>query len=120
MNDVTYGRILRLEGLLLTAAGLAHLVYCALFLDWSVQPLVANLGALAFGVAYTFLGAQMALGRDRLLPITLIINICGFVAVMVAGENSPLIAIDPYLVVVDLISIPTLIWLNIMKRRDGN
>ena len=103
--------ILRLEGLLLTGAGLAHLVYASLLLDWSAYPFVMCLGAVSFGVLYTLFGLAMVLGSTRLLIPTFVINTLGFVAVLVAGKASPLHTIDPYLMVVDLISLPTLVWL---------
>ncbi len=114
-----YGRILRLEGLLLIAAGLTHFIYCVFFLDWSIQPLVANLGAFSFAFTYSFFGAMLVMGKDRLLLLTLIVNLTGLTAVIVTGPNSPLIEIDPYLIVVDIISISTLIWLNIQKYRNS-
>ena len=106
-----YTAILRLEGLLLGGAGIAHLVYVAGFLDWSAFPLQMSLGATAFGVFYTLFGGTMLAGSARWLLPALVVNILGFSAVMIAGETSPLAPIDPYLSIVDFVSIPVLAWL---------
>ena len=106
-----FSRILKLEGLLLTGAGLTHLIYVSVFLDWSAHPIVMSLGASFFGLIYTLLGSVMIAGLARFLVPTLIVNAFGLASVLIAGETSPLYPIDPYLMIVDLVSIPLLIWL---------
>ena len=106
-----FSKLVKLEGFLLTGAGLAHLVYAGLYLDWSAFPFPASLGATLFGVAYTIFGLLMLFGKTFLLIPTLVVNALGLTAVLVVREASPFWPIDPYLIMVDLVSIPLLIWL---------
>lgn len=106
--------IFTIEGILLSLAGLTHIVY---MLGFSTTPLTepSAIGGTLFGVFYTFFGFNILCNKTNLLLITLIINTLGLSAVLMVGERSPLWEIDPYLIAVDLISIPTLIFLCIRK-----
>ena len=77
----------------------------------------AAIGGILFGVLYVVFGITLFRGKTNLLLITLIINIIGLTAVLIARERSPLWEIDPYLIAVDLISIPMLIYLNLKKKK---
>lgn len=113
---MNYKTILKLEGFLMTCAGLAHTIY---MLGFATTPLTepASIGGIAFGVFYCFFGINMLLGKTNLLLPTLIINTLGLIGVLISRENSPLWEIDPYLIVVDIISIPILIYLNFKKTK---
>ncbi len=109
-----YNGILRFEGILLTLAGLAHIIY---MFGFATTPLTepAAIGGTLFGFVYVFFGVFMISGSKKLLLPTLIVNALGLTAVLISRENSPLWEIDPYLIVVDIISIPILLWLNLKK-----
>ena len=113
---MNYHTILKIEGFILTCAGIAHLVY---MFGFATTPLSepAAIGGILFGILYFFFGINMLRGKSSLLLITLIINVIGLTAVLIVRESSPLWEIDPYLIVVDLISIPTLIYLNIKSKK---
>ncbi len=112
-----YGKILRFDGILLSLAGLAHIVYMGWFATTTLtEP--AAIGGMLFGVLYLFFGLIMMAGISKLILITLIINTLGLTTVLIARENSPLWEIDPYLIVVDLISVPVLVWLNLNKKQN--
>ena len=113
---MNYHTILKTEGFLLTGAGIAHLVYMFGFASTPLSE-PAAIGGILFGMVYFFFGINMLRGKTNLLLITLIINTIGLTAVLIARESSPLWEIDPYLIVVDLISIPTLIYLNMRHSR---
>ncbi len=100
----------------MTCAGIAHLVYMFGFATTPLSELVA-IGGILFGILYFFFGINMLCGKTNLLLIILIINIIGLSCVLIARESSPLWEIDPYLIMVDLISIPALVYLNIKKKK---
>ena len=114
MNHIT---ILKLEGLLLVFAGIAHLVYMVAFATTPLSEPSA-IGGISFGVLYFFLGANMLRGKSYWLLATLIINALGLSAVFIARESSPLWEIDPYLIAVDCVSVPLLLYLNILKFKN--
>ena len=106
---MSYHTILKFEGFLLTCAGIAHLVYMFGFATTPLSESTA-IGGILFGLFYFIFGVNMLRGKTNLLLPTLIVNALGLTAVLIARENSPLWEIDPYLIVVDLISVPTLIY----------
>ena len=110
--------ILKLEGFLLACAGMAHLVY---MFGFATTPLSepAAIGGISFGILYFFFGVNMLRGKTNWLLPTLIVNSLGLTAVLIARESSPLWEIDPYLIVIDLISVPILTYLNLKKKKTG-
>ena len=115
---MNYRAILRAEGFLLTCAGIAHLVY---MFGFATTPLSepAAIGGISFGAVYFIFGVIMLQGKTSLLLPTLIVNAFGLLTVLIAQENSPLWEIDPYLIAVDCISVPVLLYLNILKFRKS-
>lgn len=107
-----FSKVLFWEGVLLTIAGLAHIVYLIWFVRFgSVEP-QAYFGGMFFGVVYLIGGLSFLFGKTKLLVPSLIVNALGLTVVLLVREASPLWRIDPYLIVLDIISIPTLIYLN--------
>lgn len=109
--------ILTIEGLLLTIAGLIHIGYLGIFVTPSSTDPAAYGSAMFFGIAYTFFGVSFLAKKTRLLLPTLIINVLGVTAVLIAQEQSPLWQVDPYLIAIDLVSIPLLVYLVINRKK---
>ena len=103
-----FDKILSLEGLLLTGAGTAHLLYALFYLDWSAFPLALSAGATAIGSVYFIAGILLLLGYSQILIPIFAVNALGFTAVLLTGPTSPFYPIDPYLMIVDCISLPAL------------
>ena len=110
-------KLLIFEGSLLSLAGLIHIIFLLLFVNYNSVDSAAYAGGMFFGIAYLVFGINFVKCRTRLLLLALIINVIGLTAVIIAGESSPLWIVDPYLIVIDIISIPTLIYLNVYKVR---
>ncbi len=109
---------LRLEGLLLSLVGPVHLIYLLFFLDASTIDSAQYTGILIIGILYTLFGVSFLLGRISLLLPALLINALGLSAVLILQEASPLWAIDPYLIAVDCISVPLLLYFNVQKWQN--
>lgn len=109
--------VLTIEGLLLTIAGLIHIIYLILFVDLSSTDPAAYGGALFFGVAYALFGLSFLANKTRLILPALVINAVGLTSVLIAQEQSPLWEVDPFLMAIDLVSIPLLIYLLISSRK---
>lgn len=109
---INFKTLLKLEGALLSLAGLIHLVFLFGFVSYSNTEPPLYFGGLFFGIIYLVAGISFLLNKTKLLIPTLIINIIGLTAVLVAQENSPLWVVDPYLIALDIVSIPTLVYLN--------
>jgi hypothetical protein len=74
-------------------------------------------GAMFFGIAYLVLGILILLNRSIIIPISLVINVIGLIGVIVNFEISPLRVVDPFLIVIDVISIPLLIYLTMNRKK---
>ena len=102
----------RIESVLLVVAGLMHIIFLSFVVDRANTPAQLYSGAMFFGVAYTTFGILIWRKVGVVLPIALVINLIGLISVIAMFETSPLRMVDPYLIVIDLISVPTLIYLN--------
>lgn len=107
----------KIESVLLILAGLTHIVYLTFFVDRAVTEAQLYLGAMFFGVAYTVLGILIGRKVGPAFPVALVINTLGLISVIVMFEQSPLRQIDPYLIAVDLVSVPLLVYLNINRKK---
>ncbi len=107
----------RTESVLLTLAGLAHIVYLATFVDFEATDTTLFFGALLFGIAYATLGFLLWRDIGSAYPVALTVNASGLISVIIMYEQSPLRQIDPYLIAVDCVSVPMLIYLNTMQWR---
>lgn len=108
----------RTESVLLTLAGLAHIVYLATFVDYAATETTLLIGAAIFGLAYAFLGFLLWRNVDFAFPVALAVNALGLISVIMMYEQSPLRQIDPFLIAVDCVSVPMLIYLNAMRWRE--
>ncbi len=111
-------RLLRLVGLLLSVAGPVHIIYLLFFLDAASVDTAQYFGILAIGTLYTLFGISFLFRRKALLLAAFIVNALGLTTVLVLQEASPLWDIDPYLIAVDCISVPVLLYLNIQNFRN--
>ncbi len=109
-------KLFTLEGILLSLAGPVHIIYLLFFLDASKVDTAQYIGINTIGILYTIFGISFLLRRKFLLLPALIINALGLTTVLVLQEASPLWEIDPYLIAVDCISVPTLLYFNIRKK----
>lgn len=109
--------VLTIEGLLLTMAGLVHIIYLIGYVDPFSSDTAAYGGAMFFGVAYTVFGLSFLANKTSLLLPTLFINAAGLTAVLIAQEQSPLWQVDTYLIAIDLVSIPLLIFLVVNRKK---
>ena len=116
---IKHKRLFTLEGILLSLAGPVHIIYLLFFLDASTIDSAQYLGIMVIGVLYTLFGISFLLGRKALLLPALIVNALGLTTVLVLQEASPLWEIDPYLIAVDCISVPTLLYLNFQNFRKN-
>lgn len=110
-----FKNLLALEGILLTLVGPIHIIYLIFFGDTTIET-APYWGVIGIGILYTGFGISFLAGETLLLLPALIINGFGLTGVLVMWEASPLWSIDPYLIAVDIISIPTLIYLNKQKK----
>jgi len=106
-----------LESLILVVAGLIHAIFLLFFVDLASTSTQLYGGAMFFGVAYLFFGILIWRKVSIALPIALLINILGMIGVIVMFDTSPSKMIDPFLIVIDFISIPLLIYLNINRKK---
>ena len=106
-------RLFTLEGILLSLVGPVHIIYLLFFVEASTVDTAQYAGILTIGALYTIFGISFFLRKKALLLPAFIINALGLTAVLVLQEASPLWAIDPYLIAVDCISVPILLYLNI-------
>lgn len=114
-----FKNLLALEGILLTLVGPIHIIYLIFFGDATIET-APYWGVIGIGIFYTGFGISFLAGKTVLLLPALIINGFGLTGVLVMWEASPLWSIDPYLIAVDIISIPTLIYLNKQKKHLRN
>lgn len=70
-----------------------------------------------FGIAYTVLGILIWRKVGIALPIALVINVIGLIGVITMFEQSPLRMVDPILIAIDIVSVPTLIYLNFNRKQ---
>ncbi|WP_421918398.1 hypothetical protein [Marinifilum sp.] len=110
-------RLLTLEGALLSLVGPVHIIYLIFFLEASTVDKAQYIGILVIGALYTLFGISFLLRKKTLLLPALIINALGLTAVLVLQEASPLWEIDPYLIAVDCVSVPMLLYFNIRKNK---
>ena len=107
----------RIESVLLVVAGLTHIIFLLFVVDRANTPAQLYWGAMFFGVAYTIFGILIWRKVGAILPIALVINLMGLIGVITMFEQSPLRMVDPFLIVIDLISVPTLIYLNLNQSK---
>jgi hypothetical protein len=106
-----------IESALLVFAGLIHIIFLLFVVDRANTPAQLYGGAMFFGVAYTVLGILIWRKVGIALPIALVINSIGLIGVITMFEQSPLRMVDPFLIAIDLVSVPLLIYLNINRKR---
>ena len=110
-----YDLLINLESILLIVAGFVHILYLLFFVD-IVDTTTQLYGvALFFGITYLVLGIMIWRKLGLILQIALILNLIGLIGVIMNYEISPSRMIDPFLIMIDFISIPLLIYL-IMNR----
>ena len=107
----------KIESILLVVAGLTHIIFLSFVVDRASTPAQLYWGAMFFGIAYTIFGILIWQKVGVALPIALVVNLIGLISVITMFETSPLRMVDPYLIVIDLISVPTLIYLNLNRRK---
>jgi hypothetical protein len=112
-----YYTLLTLEGVLLSGAGLAHIIFMLNFVDFGATDPAMYFGALVIGAAYFVFGVSFLSDSKRFLIPALVLNVLGLFGASAAGETSPLWAIDPYLITLDLVSIPLLIFLVLHRNK---
>ena len=113
----TYKKLLTFEGILLSIVGPVHIIYLLFFIDASTIETVPYYGVVGIGILYTLFGLSFLFRKKALLIPALIINALGLTAVFIMQEESPLWAIDPYLIAVDVISVPMLAYLNFSSNK---
>lgn len=113
----TFKNLITLEGILLTIVGPVHIIYLLLFVERATIATAPYYGVIGIGIFYTLFGISFLFRKTTLLIPALVINILGLTGVLVMQEASPLWEIDPYLIAVDCISIPILLYLNIQNFR---
>lgn len=106
-----------IESALLVFAGLIHIIFLLFVVDRANTPVLLYGGAMFFGIAYTVLGILIWRKVGIALPIVLVINSIGLIAVITMFEQSPLRMVDPFLIAIDLVSVPLLIYLNINRKK---
>ena len=116
---IRFDTLRRIEGGLLSIAGLIHIVFLTFSVDRSVTEFGLYWGAMGFGIAYTLLGMLILLRHLVVLKPALVLNVVGLISVLVMFEQSPLRAIDPLLIAIDCVSVPTLIYLNIQRKSQA-
>lgn len=109
--------LMTLDGILLSIVGPVHIIYLLFFVDVNNIDTAQYIGIIVIGALYTIFGLSFLLRKSVLLLPALIINTLGLTAVLVLQEASPLWDIDPYLIAVDCISVPVLLYLNIQYSR---
>jgi len=106
-----------IESLILIVTGLVHAIFLLFFVDLASTPIQLYGGAMFFGVAYLFFGILIWRKVSIAFPIALLINVIGMIGAIVMFDTSPSKMIDPLLIVIDFISIPLLIYLNINRKK---
>lgn len=112
-----YKKLLTFEGLLLTAAGIVHIIFLNLIIDRSATDPAMLWGAVFFGVVYTVFGISFLFQSIKLLFISLGLNIVGITDILILGKSSPLVAAEPFLTIIEMISILILFYLNLKNPR---
>jgi len=112
-----YKKLLTFEGFLLTTAGIIYIIFLSFIIDKSATDTTMFWGAVFFGVAYTVFGISFLCQSTKLLFIALGLNIFGITDVLIAGKSSPLAVVDPFLTIIEMISILTLFYLNLKNPR---
>lgn len=115
----TYKKLLTFEGILLSMVGPVHIIYLLFFIDASTIETAPYYGVIGIGILYTLFGLSFLFRKKALLILALIINVFGLISVLVMQEASPLWDIDPYLIAVDVVSVPMLIYLNFSKHKKN-
>lgn len=108
--------ILRIEGILLSIIGIISVIYLLLFMERTGTHPLLLVGGLVFGVAYSWFGISYLLGQTRLLLPGLVINAAGSTGALIIPEYSLLAEVDPNLIIVEIVCLPVLIYLNMIKR----
>jgi len=108
--------ILRIEGILLSLIGIIPIIYLVLFMERTATSSLMLVGGLVFGVAYLWFGISYLLGQTRLLLPGLVINAAGSAGALVIPEYSMLAEVDPNLIIAEIVCLPLLIYLNMIKR----
>ena len=113
----TYKKLLSFEGILLSIVGPAHIIYLLFFIGASTIETALYYGVIGIGILYTLFGISFLFRKKALLIPALIINALGLTGVLIMQEASPLWAIDPYLIAVDVVSVPMLAYLNFSSNK---
>ena len=106
-----------IESLILVVAGLIHVIFLLFVVDLASTTIQLYGGAMFFGIAYLFFGILIWRKVSIALPIALFINVLGMIGAIVMFDTSPSKMVDPFLIVIDFISIPLLIYLNINRKK---